>query len=218
MIRFDQWYLPDGEQHLQTWMTQKNRRVEGRLTYQFEKYEAAVRHCRQRRLAIDVGSHVGLWAYWMARDFESVECFEPKVEHGLCWVENMAERPNARLHPVALGKSVGEVGLVTGPSSSGDTQVDQNGSGVPMVPLDSFEFSGVDLLKIDCEGYEVFVLEGARSMLQACRPTVIVEQKPGHGQRFGRGEHDAVHLLKSLGAEQKWEGAGDYVMVFPELH
>lgn len=218
MIRFDKWTLPDGETHLQSWMRQKNRRVDGRLTYQYEKYEAAVKHCRQRRVAIDVGSHVGLWAYWMARDFAQVECFEPKAEHGLCWMDNMAARLNARLHPLALGRTDATVGLITGPSSSGDTTVDPNGSGVPMTALDSFEFQSVDLLKIDCEGYEAFVIEGAIDTLARCRPVVIVEQKPGHGQHFGRGEHDALRLLESIGAEQKWEYAGDYVMVFPELH
>ena len=218
MLRFDQWVLPDGETHLPQWMTTKNRRVDGRLTYQYEKYEAAMKHCRKRTVAVDVGSHVGLWAYWMARDFSLVECFEPKAEHANCWYQNMAGRHNARLHPVALGKYAGTVGLVTGPASSGDTTVSPNGSGVQMVTLDSFEFGMVDFLKIDCEGYEAYVLEGAMDTLKRCRPTVIVEQKPGHGQRFGRGEHDALRVLESIGAERLWEMHGDYVMAFPEVN
>lgn len=218
MIHFDKWVLPAGETHLQAWMIQKNRRVDGRLTYQYEKYEAAVRHCKQRRVAIDVGAHVGLWSYWMARDFVQVECFEPKSEHAQCWFENMLGHPNAHLHQFALGQCSGRVGLVTGPSSSGDTTVDPHGSDVPMLALDSFEYRSVDLLKIDCEGYEVFVLEGATELLTTSRPVVIVEQKPGHGQRFGRGEHDALRFLETLGYERKWDYAGDYVMVAPEIH
>jgi FkbM family methyltransferase len=215
---FDAWWLPNDETHLEQWMRTKNRRVDGRLTYQYEKYEAALKHVPRKRVAVDVGSHCGLWAYWMVRDFGYVECFEPKMAHVLCWNANMINAPNARLHPVALGEKERTVGLTTGPASSGDTAVDFKGSDVPMVTLDSYEFPTVNLLKIDCEGYEAFVLEGARETLLRCRPTVIVEQKPGHGQRFGRGEHDALHFLVSLGAQHVWDYAGDYVLVFPEVH
>lgn len=214
MIRFDQWMLPDGEQHLQAWMTHTNHRVSGRLTYQKAKYDAAMRHVKQRRTAIDVGAHVGLWAYWMAVDFAAVHCFEPKAEHVECWRANMAGHPNAELHQVALGAEQRYVGLHTGPSSSGDTGVVLSGSGTAMLTLDSFNLQDVDLLKIDCEGFEAFVLEGASDLLRRCQPTVIVEQKPGHGQRFGRGELDAVTLLQDLGARQAWSGSGDYVMTF----
>lgn len=218
VIRYDRWWLPDREQHLQQWMETTNHVVDGRKTYQYAKYEAAVKHCRRKRVAVDVGSHVGLWAFWMAQDFGYVECFEPKAEHIICWTANMIDRPNARMHPVALGAEPRMVGLTTGPSSSGDTSVDLAGEGVPMATLDSYDFHNVDLLKIDCEGYEAFVLEGARQTLLDSRPVVIVEQKPGHGQRFGRGEHDALHFLVSLGAQHVWDLHGDYVLVFPEVH
>lgn len=214
MIAFDEWVLPDGEQHLQTWMRQKNRRVDGRLTYQFDKYEAALSFVPQRRVAVDVGSHVGLWSFWMARDFETVHAFEPKPEHVQCWNVNMDGKTNAYLYETALGDEVKQVGLLTGPSSSGDTGVVLDGYGTPMRTLDSFAFPTVDLLKIDCEGFEVFVLEGARETILRCRPVVIVEQKPGHGQRFGRGEHDALTLLQELGGRRVWDLHGDYVLTF----
>jgi FkbM family methyltransferase len=216
MIRHGSWWLPDGETHLVKWMNATNHVIDGRQTYQYHKYEAAMKHTRQRRVSADCGAHVGLWSFWMARDFETVECFEPKAEHIVCWTANMIDRPNARMHPVALGAEAKSVGLVTGPSSSGDTAVDLDGIGVPMKTLDSYEFPVLDLLKLDMEGYEVFALEGARETLARCRPTVIVEQKPGHGQHFGRGERDAVTLLESMGAKQVWEYAGDFVLVFPE--
>lgn len=214
MIRFDQWALPTGETHLAEWMTTKRRRVDGRLTYQYEKYEAALGRCPSRRVAIDVGSHCGLWAFWMARDFERVHCFEPKPEHQECWITNMTSRHNAELYDVALGAIDREVGLITGPSSSGDTAVDLSASGIQMRTLDSYHFQGVDFIKVDCEGYEAFVLEGGLETLKRCRPVVIVEQKTGHGPRFGRGDLDAVRLLESLGARQVWDYSGDYVLTF----
>lgn len=216
MIRFDHWHLPDGEQHLQAWMAQKNTRVDGRLTYQYAKYEAALRFCTKRRVAVDVGAHCGLWSFWMARDFETLHAFEPKPEHVECWQANMSGRTNATIYNVALGSEEREVGLETGPSSSGDTGVVLDGVGVPMRTLDSYDLWAVDLIKVDCEGFEVFVLEGATEMLLRCRPTVIVEQKPGHGQRFDRGELDAVALLESMGARRVWDYSGDYVLIWED--
>jgi len=214
VIVFDKWVLPDGEQHLQEWMSKANRRVDGRLTYQYHKYEAARRFCTSRRVAIDVGAHCALWSFWMARDFAKLHAFEPKPDHVSCWTLNMEGVQNADLAQVALGPKRGTVGLFTGASSSGNTYVVEGGTGVEMRTLDSYAFENVDLIKIDCEGYEVFVLEGARDTLERCKPVVIVEQKPGHGQNFGRGERDAVKLLQSMGARQVWDYAGDYVLRF----
>lgn len=217
MIRFDQWWLPDGEQHLQWWMGHTNHRVAGRLTYQKSKYDGAMRWVSPRRVAIDVGAHCGLWSFWMARDFEIVHAFEPKPEHARCWNANMEGHQNAYLYEAALGNEARQVGLVTGESSSGDTSVVRDGHGVSMRTLDSFGFNDVDFIKIDCEGFEVFVLEGAVETLRRCKPTVIVEQKPGHGQNFGRGEHDAIKLLESMGARKVWESSGDYVLTFGRI-
>jgi FkbM family methyltransferase len=216
MITFDAWMLPDGESHLQSWMSTTQQVVDGRLTYQYTKYAAALGPCRRHRRAIDVGSHVGLWAYWMARDFAHVECFEPRPEHQTCWYANMATRTNALLHPVALGSAAREVGLRTAPTSSGDTTVDLGETGISMATLDGYHFDAVDLIKIDCEGYEAFVIEGGLETIRRCRPVVIVEQKPGHGQRFGRKETEAVDILVGIGARRVWEQSGDFVLAFPE--
>lgn len=215
MILFDHhWYLPDGETHLPEWMAKNNRRVNGRLTYQYEKYEAAMAHVKGRRAAVDCGAHCGLWTFWMARDFAVVHAFEPKPAHVQCWHENMAGKPNARLYETALGDEQKQVGLKTGPSSSGDTAVVLDAEGTPMRTLDSFNLHDLDLIKIDCEGFEAFVLEGARETIARSKPVVIVEQKPGHGQRFGRGELDAVVLLEQMGAQRVWSKSGDFVLTF----
>ena len=83
---------------------------------------------------------------------------------------------------------------------------------IPMRRLDDFNFQDVDFLKIDCEGYELFVLRGATELLKRCRPCIIVEQKPGNAQKFGLQETEAVPYLQSLGAVLRAVKSGDFVM------
>jgi FkbM family methyltransferase len=230
VIRFDEWEFPDGEEHLQDWMTKVNRRVKGRLTYQHHKYEAAIRFCRGRRVAVDVGAHIGLWSWTLAGDFGALVAFEPVAAHRAAWRENMAGLKNARLEPVALGARPGQVRITPRtPGSSGDTGVDpvaersslrasvgDKGELVECRTLDSFELPIVDFLKIDCEGFEVFVVEGARDTITRCRPCVIVEQKPETGmvERYGVGERDAVDALVGMGATLRRVIQGDYILSF----
>lgn len=216
MIPFDHWYLPDGETHLQTWMSTINRRVDGRLTYQYHKYEAALKFCTQRRRAVDVGAHAGLWSYWMARDFARLDAFEPVPEHRRCWLTNlMGLRDRAALHPCALGNRTAMVAMTTGPSSTGDTYVDPTKPTglVPMVPLDSFpQITDVDLLKVDCEGGELYVLQGAEQLLRRDAPVIVVEQKLGHGQKYGIDDRAALTFLQTLGYRRQEELSGDFIL------
>jgi len=132
-------------------------------------------------------------------------------------------RAGVRLHPYALGVDRALVQYVTPDAgSSGDTFILRGAH--PVDPylakqrtLDSFALTDVDFLKIDCQGYEVFVLEGARDLLRRCRPVVLVEQKPGFATRYGRVDTAAVDLLLELGAHVAWMAGGDYCLVFPEV-
>ena len=220
MINFAGWWLPDGEVHLPEWMMTVGRKVDGRLTYQYHKYETALAFCQQRRLAVDIGAHVGLWSYWMARDFASVMAFEPHPDHRSCWRLNMEDKTNAELFPYALGPDMATVALTTGPSSSGDTYVDRNvvGGDIPQWPLDRFDMQGLDFLKIDAEGYEVFILQGAKQTLERHRPVIIVEQKPEHGKKYGISDTAGAALLAEWGYRQRKVINGDFILTPSEWH
>ena len=222
------WHLPDQEEHLQQWLSKVRDRKYGRLRYQGAKYDAAMRYVRHRRVAVDVGAHIGTWSYGMAKDFNELIAFEPVAEHQQCWRANMAAIENARLETCALGEHAGTVYMANrAPGSSGDTGIDPiaersslrfavqaKGEAVPMRTLDDFDLPVLDFLKLDCEGYEVFIVRGARKTLQRCKPVVIVEQKAevGHVSRYGIGLLDAVNALKNYGAKMRASLQGDYIL------
>jgi FkbM family methyltransferase len=207
-------WLPDNEQHLVTWMQNRNEVVDGKLTYQYHKLQAALLHVKQFRCAVDVGAHCGLWSMHLARRFNIVHAFEPVAAHRECFMENVPH-PNALLYAVALGDTYGRVAMQTAPSSSGDTTV-VAGDEVSMMRLDDYDIGNVDFIKLDCEGYELNVLKGARETLIRCRPCVIVEQKPGKAQQFGLGETEAVDYLEALGAKLRTAMSGDFILAWDE--
>ncbi len=193
-------------------MQNKNRIVDGRLTYQYSKYENAIKWTKNRLHAVDVGAHIGMWAYWLARDFLNVDAFEPVPEHRECFHKNVTA-DHVHLHYCALGALPGKVFLKNfTPDASGDTGISAD-DGIPadMRRLDDFGMNDVSFIKIDCEGYELHVLKGAEDTLRRCKPCVIVEQKP-RVDRYGLTPKDGVMYLESLGAKLRAALAGDYIL------
>jgi FkbM family methyltransferase len=217
--QFGGWQMPDHEKHLIEWMNKTNDLADGRQRYQGRKQGLALEWCKQFRVAVDVGAHIGLWSYYLAQKFATVHAFEPVAEHRECFAVNVTSS-KVTMHACALGESDGLIAMNTTPTSSGDSAVKGHsmlatvtGSGdIPMMRLDEFNLQDVDFIKIDCEGYELFVLRGGVETIKRCRPCIIVEQKPGNGQKFGLGETDAVPYLQSLGYVLRKKTSGDFIL------
>lgn len=217
MFEYGGWYFPDGERHLPGRMKKFNIPIEGVLTYQYPLYQQGLARCLEHRVAVDVGAHIGLFSRWMVRDFAQVIAFEPVEAHCECWRANVPARPLDVLHTCALGAKPGSVGMETTPGSSGGTCVAGAGP-IPLRTLDSFAIPQIDLLKIDCEGYELEVLQGGAETVARCRPVIIVEQRPRQTAKMGHGEADAVSYLAKLGARVIWTDRRDYVLTFARVH
>lgn len=207
-------YLPAYDEHFAEHL-RSGPLVDGRGTYQLAKLRAALDVSRRRGLAVDVGAHVGLWTRILAMEFASVVAIEPLPEHAACLRRNTAHQPNVVLHELALGAAPGRLslertaGIATARVSIfGDVYVEA-------CRLDDLRLAGVDLLKIDCEGFEHFVLRGAEETVRRDRPTIVIEQKKRRAERYGVDRLAGVALLRSWGAELMWDMAGDYCLAWP---
>lgn len=67
----------------------------------------------------------------------------------------------------------------------------QNLVPVPARTLDSYNFDNVDCIKIDVEGSELLVMQGARDTIERCRPSIQVEIVPKQCKVFG---YEPQHL------------------------
>lgn len=76
----------------------------------------------------------------------------------------------------AVGAENGYAELISsGNNNTGQAKFVKSASGVEMVSLDNMTFERVDFLKIDVEGYEVKVIEGAARTIELHRPLLICE-------------------------------------------
>lgn len=226
MLKHQGVWLPDGEEHFIEWMTKNGEIVDGKGTYQIKKIRAALSYCGELRTAIDIGGHCGLWAMHLTKKFACVRAFEPVARHRECFranvpntlspdVEHALTTGNGHdvfLYDCALGEKDGLINIYSPPTSSGGSYVSGDGD-IPLRVLDSFNFEDVDFIKVDCEGYELFALRGARKTIERCWPVIIVEQKPGHAQKFGLPETAAVPYLQEMGYRLAQVLSGDFIMV-----
>lgn len=212
MIRFDEWNLPDGEQHLQQWMTKVNLRIDGRLSYQYSKLEKALSFCKQFRNAVDIGAHCGLISFHLVKKFQHTYAFEPVKEHRECFMKNV--EGSYTLFASALGANNDYCSMQTTNGSSGDTHVIvDHAGGIQMHPLDEFGLNDVDFIKIDVEGFEQEIIKGALRTIQRDHPVIMVECKGHEAKHFGFEKLGAVKLLESIGMKQLCPPmSGDYFL------
>jgi Flp pilus assembly protein TadD len=119
--------------------------------------------------------------------------------------------------PIALGNEHGAVSFDYDESHTGATHVNRQQPGlIPIGKLDDFKLACVGYVKIDTEGFELNVLEGARETLLASKPIIIVEDK-FHGVRhYGQKPYASIEFLESLGAAVLDRVVDDFIVGWPD--
>ena len=74
---------------------------------------------------------------------------------------------------------------------------------VEVKPLDSYEFENVAVLKIDVQGYEPKVLDGAIETIKKHKPIIFIEVEFPQLQIYGWNEKDVFDRLDTLGYTYK---------------
>ena len=143
--------------------------------------------------AIDVGANVGVYSVVLARAVGPegrVLAFEPGPENVRRLEENLARNglANVDVHAVALAEEPGELVLRLGSDpayhSTGDVFEGRASGGELRVRARTLDevwreagSPEVSVVKIDTEGGELAVLRGARELLRAKRPALLVEAR-----------------------------------------
>ncbi|MBV8777617.1 MAG: FkbM family methyltransferase [Alphaproteobacteria bacterium] len=181
-------------------------RGEHLLFHGFDAPAAALQFAPAGGVAIDIGANLGEWAVPLARAVGRaghVLCCEPNPEVAAALRKTLAinNLAQARVLPVAVSRSDGAGHLRIDAHDSGQSRLADSGISVALRTLDAVvaesALKRVDLLKIDVEGHEAAVLDGAARTLRELRPAVIFES--GHESAAER--HSIADRLDDSGYE-----------------
>jgi FkbM family methyltransferase len=201
-------WVPDGEFHLFQHLLETPHYADD---YDGELLGAAMSVVRHRRVAIDIGANVGLWSKKLCGLFDVVEAFEPLDVARECLQINVPAK-NLRIHDEALGDRNGTTNLGTKPLTTFKTWVFGGSGPVKLRTLDSCAFTGVDLIKIDCEGFDYYVLQGALETIRGNRPVVVFEAKLNVSlKRYLVPQDAALKVLQRVDYEVILESRGNFV-------
>jgi len=211
--RLETW-VPAGDRFASRWKTGKNKGNNFGCEDMCDRIQQWW-NGRPQRLMLDCGSFVGWVARYWSPKFQHIHCWEPNDISRESWMKNCGDLHNVTLHTHALGRasSQGFLNFHT-PNHYGNCTVSPSGQAIKIRSIDSYNFDHVDLLKIDVEGYELAVLEGARNTLERCRPHVQIEIN-NMQTVHGHSEHDVHEWLQNTGMKLMFKDAHwDYLYAF----
>lgn len=207
------WYFPDMDSHFPK-MLQKSVDKGGPAEYQYQVRNRSLTYCQQRRIALDIGANVGLWSRNLCANFSRVIAFEPVGLFRQCLLMNVPAA-NLQVESTALGDSPGRSKMIITEGNTGHSHLDPEFStegDTEIRTLDSYGLCEVDYIKIDCEGYEYRVLQGAKHTVITNKPIVVVEQKPHDMYQSQWTQHAAVSLLQQWGMTKLDQVKDDWIM------
>jgi FkbM family methyltransferase len=141
------------------------------------------------RIGIDIGANIGFYSYGLRRCFSEIHAFEPIKEVSRFLID--CNLKNVTVHNFACSDVEGE-SLIYIPKikninehSYAGLDVNNRHDNYDSIEimtkrLDSFKFAEVDFIKIDVEGFEQRVLEGAHNTINATHPILLIELENRH--------------------------------------
>ena len=168
----------------------------------------------RNRVALDVGANKGGYTLGLLRLASAVHAFEPNPAL-IPWLSRLRD-PRLTIHPIALGDRDGDavlrvpLGRKGKPLKQGATLAPTERVGRGCVEaratvrrIDSLDLGDVGFIKIDVEGFEAQVVDGARGTIDRCRPVMLIEIEEVHA-----GEPPSVLIERIAGL-----GYGCYALV-----
>lgn len=174
----------------------------------YEKFELEIfqKLCATSKRVVDVGGNIGLYSVIAGNSGCYVEAFEPVPENfkylKINSTQNGLEK-KITIHHKAVSSKEGKAKIYLakkniGTHSLAAAAADSSESiNVSVVTLDKFikPDPQVDILKIDVEGFDGYVLEGAKNLINDSQPTLFIEMVPRHLEAAEYNPADFVNFI-----------------------
>jgi FkbM family methyltransferase len=166
-------------------------------------------------IVLDVGANVGFFTLRFARwigegEVIAIEPEEKNYRMLVTALEREDLRKKARALKAVATASAGTSHLEINPLHPADHKLSLDGTGaaVDAVRLDDLIKEKGPLrpclIKIDVQGAEMLVLQGAPEILELARPTLFIELSENALRRFGSSVSEVVNHLSQHGYEAYW--------------
>jgi FkbM family methyltransferase len=150
-------------------------------TYELSKQRALSAFIRPGWTIYDIGAHTGFYSLFFSKlvgeagMVYAFEPFAPNIVH-LANHLKLNQIRNVRIIQAAVGTSACLTGFTTQAASSSQNRIDPSCHDLllPQVALDGLELPFPNLIKMDVEGAESQVLQGAARLLESSRPIIFV--------------------------------------------
>ena len=142
---------------------------------------------KSKRRFLDIGANVGIYSFHFRNIFKNIDAFEPLNE--ISYRLHHFQNEFLKVHDVALSNKSGELQLyipyrnekpIASLASLEKKYCKCEVRTVEVNTLDNYDFDDVDLIKIDVEGHEQSVIEGANKVIKKNMPLLIIEIEHRH--------------------------------------
>jgi FkbM family methyltransferase len=184
--------------------------------YQKNKLDIALGFVKNFTTAIDGGANYGIMSYNLNSKFSKIYAFEVDIPVRECLNKNVEkfQLDNVVVCDCGLSDKEELVALNYLKSTFG-TYINKEVSGTNICrTLDSFELTEVGFIKLDCEGYEPYILQGAEKTIKNYKPVILMEEKNYSKRYYGEEGNLAVELLLAWGYTMEVSWPKDCVMIY----
>jgi FkbM family methyltransferase len=166
------------------------------------------------KVMIDIGAYIGDSAKWFLDTGWTCHVFEPQKDAFKCLELNLAgTRSFFYNEALGSGQSISLAEHDTG--NLGGRSLDLGGS-LKAKKIDDFDIKA-NFLKIDAEGFEPYILEGAKNLLDQ-RPIVAIEINIPGLNKYGFWPHDILKYFENYDAIEtyNWQGYQYDLLLIPK--
>ena len=201
------WWLPDTDTDFDRWILDGD--------YQKEHRDGILNFLKTQGVefnnCLDVGAHVGFWLKDLQKNFKMVYAFEPISDVRECLKKNV-EKDNYLLFDFGLGNTNEKVMVNYIPEETGNTYVSDHGNReIQIRRLDEIKLPKIDYIKIDAEGYEIKVLQGAEGLITRDEPYIHVEVKQKILERHGLSAVDIDRYFEEIDYKRVYRIKSEFV-------
>jgi FkbM family methyltransferase len=194
------WVLRN-DSHISRWIEEH-----GQLQHDFQTLPEVLKHINEGDCVVDVGCFVGDTLVPFANKVGSggtVYGLEPNPDAYECLILNTSKfcGDNVQIQRAAAGEAHGILNLSREPNAGASFLHKGEGITVDVLPIDAMNLARCNMIKLDCEGYELRALRGAAETIRRFHPKLLIEINREALERQGTHPREIYAWLYDHGYE-----------------